>query len=49
MVHAEDDTLEKTKTQELPVEINTLSDTLQQKAFFTENSFESPQLHIVDS
>ena len=48
MVDSEDNKLEKIKTQEHSLEINTLFDTFNQNATVTDTSTETPQLQPVD-
>ena len=48
MVDSEDITLEKIKTQELSLEINTLSNTFQQNATTQDTSSEPPLIHAAD-
>ena len=48
MVDSEDITLEKIKTQELSLEINTLSNTFQQSTTIQDFPSESPQVQIMD-
>ena len=48
MVDSEDITLEKIKTQELSLEINTLSNAFQQNATIQDTSSEPPLTHAVD-
>ena len=49
MVESEDITVDKKKTQEISLEINTSSDTLQTKDSIVENTPQSPQIHAVGS
>ena len=48
MVDSEDITLEKIKTQELSLEINTLSNTFQQSTTIQDSPSESPQVQVMD-
>ena len=48
MVDSEDITLEKIKTQELSLEINTLSNTFQQSTTSQDSPSESPQVQVMD-
>ena len=48
MVDSEDITLEKIKTQELSLEINTLSNTFQQNTTIQDSPSESPQVQVMD-
>ena len=48
MVDSEDITLEKTKTQELSLEINTLSNTFHQSTTIQDPPSESPQVQVMD-
>ena len=49
MVDSEDITLEKIKTRELSLEINTLSNTFQQNTIIQDTPPEPPQIQAVDS
>ena len=48
LVGSEDTTLEKSKTQELSLEINNLSNTFQQSTTIQDTSSEPPQIQAVD-
>ena len=48
MVDSEDITLKKIKTQELSLEINTLSNTFQQSTIIQDSPSESPQVQVMD-